>query len=307
MKGTGFFTKAASKAIKADRMICREADGYNYVSNGYLIFKMTMEEYDAFIRPVAKCDPGNWWIDKNGKRELRKEEMDLSKLLKDAVAAAQGLKAANIAPYVFKLDSRTNATGIYSYETDTTAFFNSVYLDSFIPEANCYITGSTKPAVFTVNNEAVGMVLPIRPSEKMIRSVKAYFTDEAQDEKPNKKDETMKSMKEAIENLAADNTRLAKELEQYKAKVQELIAQQNAQPEETQPEADQEPEVEQPSAENPLDKFSNLPGTIATMKGEKTAHPVIWITGDTKPHAKTLKELGAKWSHKKTAWYYKVA
>jgi len=292
MKDTGFFTKAASKAIKADRMICREANGYNYVSNGYLIFKMTLGEYDAYIRPVVKCDPGNWWIDKNGKRELRKDEMDLPKLLKDAVAAVQGLKAANIAPYVFKLDSRTNATGIYSYETDTTAFFNSVYLDSFISEANCYITGATKPAVFTVNNESVGMVLPIRPSEKMTRSVKAYFTDEAQDEKPSKKDETMKSMKEAIENLAAENVKLKNELEEYKAIYNK-----------PQP----EPEAEQPSAENPLDKFSNFPGTIATIKGAKTEHPVIWITGDTKPHAKALKELGAKWSHKKTAWYYKVA
>lgn len=29
----------------------------------------------------------------------------------------------------------------------------------------------------------------------------------------------------------------------------------------------------------------------------------IWITGDTKPHKETLKELGFKWSKKKAAWY----
>ena len=30
----------------------------------------------------------------------------------------------------------------------------------------------------------------------------------------------------------------------------------------------------------------------------------LWITGDTKPHKETLKELGFKFSGKKLAWYY---
>ena len=30
----------------------------------------------------------------------------------------------------------------------------------------------------------------------------------------------------------------------------------------------------------------------------------IWVSGDTKPHRETLKQLKFKWAHKKQAWYY---
>lgn len=30
----------------------------------------------------------------------------------------------------------------------------------------------------------------------------------------------------------------------------------------------------------------------------------LWITGDTKPHRETLKELRFRWSNKKKAWYF---
>ena len=315
MKNTGFFTKTAGKAFKSDRMICREANGYNYVCNGYVIFKMTMEEYDATIRPVVKCDPGDWWIDKSGKRELRPDEMNLAKLLQDAVDSAKDTKSATIAPMLFKLD-KVNAAGMMDQKSGKTAFFNSLFVDAFAADTEFHITGTTSPAVAVMGGEAIGLIMPLRASQKMIRAVESYCADEAQDAKPangkacfddGKKDKTIKAMKEAIENLAADNSRLAKELESYKAKVQELMAEQNAQQDEPQQEQEKEPEQPSAESESPIDKFNNFPGTIATMKGANTEHPVIWITGDTKPHAKALKELGAKWSHKKSAWYYKVA
>ncbi len=30
----------------------------------------------------------------------------------------------------------------------------------------------------------------------------------------------------------------------------------------------------------------------------------VWVHGDTKPHARTLRSAGLKWSSKKQAWYY---
>lgn len=31
----------------------------------------------------------------------------------------------------------------------------------------------------------------------------------------------------------------------------------------------------------------------------------LWLAGDTKPHKDALKKAGAKWSHKKSAWYFR--
>lgn len=33
----------------------------------------------------------------------------------------------------------------------------------------------------------------------------------------------------------------------------------------------------------------------------------IWVSGDTKPHKKTLKAAGYHWLHYKTRWYYRPA
>ena len=38
----------------------------------------------------------------------------------------------------------------------------------------------------------------------------------------------------------------------------------------------------------------------------KTAAPVVWLAGDTKPHAKAIEADGGKWSAKKNAYYFRV-
>ena len=52
-------------------------------------------------------------------------------------------------------------------------------------------------------------------------------------------------------------------------------------------------------------QLQNLPGLIFTVKGEKTASPVVWLTGDTAQHKDTIKANGGQWSAKKSAWYIK--
>ena len=39
----------------------------------------------------------------------------------------------------------------------------------------------------------------------------------------------------------------------------------------------------------------------------KTAASVVWLAGDTKPHAKAIEADGGKWSAKKNAYYFRVA
>lgn len=60
----------------------------------------------------------------------------------------------------------------------------------------------------------------------------------------------------------------------------------------------------------PIDRIAQrfqLDGVTVTVKGAATDSPVIWISGDTKPHKDELKSMGAKWAPKKGAWYYKPA
>ena len=46
----------------------------------------------------------------------------------------------------------------------------------------------------------------------------------------------------------------------------------------------------------------------AALEAEKApAAPVVWLSGDTKPHAKAIEADGGKWSGKKNAYYFRVA
>ena len=45
---------------------------------------------------------------------------------------------------------------------------------------------------------------------------------------------------------------------------------------------------------------------IDTEDDAQTAAPVVWLAGDTKPHAKAIEADGGKWSAKKNAYYFRV-
>lgn len=54
------------------------------------------------------------------------------------------------------------------------------------------------------------------------------------------------------------------------------------------------------------------PLTVQTPKAAavcyyNAAAPVVWLAGDTKPHAKAIEADGGKWSGKKNAYYFRVA
>lgn len=77
-----------------------------------------------------------------------------------------------------------------------------------------------------------------------------------------------------------------------------------------------ETKSEQPAAETVEPKtaaeiiaarWAEVDGLTATIKGAATAAPVVWLSGDTKPHAKAIEADGGKWSGKKNAYYFRVA
>ena len=77
-----------------------------------------------------------------------------------------------------------------------------------------------------------------------------------------------------------------------------------------------ETKSEQPAAETVEPKtaaeiiaarWAEVDGLTATIKGATTAAPVVWLAGDTKPHAKAIEADGGKWSGKKNAYYFRVA
>ena len=54
-------------------------------------------------------------------------------------------------------------------------------------------------------------------------------------------------------------------------------------------------------------RFHDLPGVTVTIKGAQTTSPVVWLAGDTDPHADAIKAQGGKWSNKRAAYYVRVA
>jgi uncharacterized protein YlxW (UPF0749 family) len=154
------------------------------------------------------------------------------------------------------------------------------------------------------------MILPIRPREEITRATRAYFkAEEPADERTHriKKDlEQMRTTAEALErernSLEEENAKLAAEVEQLKAQ----LAQMQEQAQEAAQAAESKPNPQE-AAQAIASKFQAVEGMTVTIKGAQTASPVIWITGNTKPHAEEIKAAGGRWSAKKSAYYFHVA
>lgn len=325
MKTYGNFTRSAVKAVKtADRLVCQTvSDGPIYVANSYMIFAMTAEDYDAIVRPVVCCDPGNWSI-RSGIREG--STMDLEKIFRDAVSDASGAPVLSPFPATFPLGKSCDATCYYSADADFVAVYNA----SFIAAAPGVVRarGSLSAAVVYCGNQPTAMILPIKPAGKdLARAVKAYFVEESP-EKPGRgagewyqlaKDmererdtaeaEVLEAQQKATDLEAALEAALkaaAAEKERADRLAQELEdARQACQ------EAPATGEPEQPDTAAAIAaataRFAAFPGVTATVKGAQTTAPVVWLSGDTSKHADAITAAGARWSHKRGAYYYRVA
>ena len=304
-KYTGNYTSEATKALKgSDKIICRTADdGTIYLCNGYFLYKMNPLEYAAVAQAATQCEPGNWIIDKDGKRD--EQNFDAVKVFTDAVKAAEN--AGTLARCPLDLDTgKIPARCYYNAEKDFAAFYNNKFVSAFRSGAMLRSPGPLSAAVAYDNDEPFAMVLPIRPEEKAARAVKAYFTQSDKAETTAEADKLRDKLTAAraeiaqaqdeIEALRAQIAQQAADL----AAMQEAQQAQNRKPQEAPAEANT-------AAELIAARFADMAGVTATIKGAQTAAPVVWLAGDTEKHADAIKAAGAKWSNKKSAFYVRVA
>lgn len=301
-KYTGNYTNDAAKALKnSDKIICRTADdGTIYLCNGYFLYKMNPLEYAAVAQAATQCEPGNWIIDKDGKRD--EQNFDAVKVFTDAVKAADNGGKLERCP--LDLDTgKIPARCYYNAEKDFASFYNNKFMAALRSGVTLRSSGPLTAAVAYDNDEPFAMVLPIRPEEKAARAVKAYFTEATSN---NESDKLRADLTAANNEIAQANNEIARLREQIAQQAADLAAMQEAR--QAQNEKPQEAPAEaKTAAELIAARFADMAGVTATIKGAQTAAPVVWLAGDTEKHADAIKAAGAKWSNKKSAFYVRVA
>lgn len=277
-----FTQKAGQIMKKADPFIC-QVDGQKvYVTDTHVLFAMSPVEYDYYIRPVIGYDPGNFEI---RNKEKRPSTVDLKKLLTNQKAE---MHPAQVAPFLYPAGpSLVKALKA----ADFISFINVLYLDALKPETLLKSSGQHAPTIaYDINGDPAAMLLPVRVNNENIkRSAAAYFEEVKPDENAQKQaakiarlEDELKARYRQIDDLEAAN----------QAKEKELAAMRN------QPKAEKKPEKKSP--DDIAASFTKY-GKI-TIKGAQTASPIIWIVAD-KDKAEALKNAGARWSAKKSAWY----
>ena len=171
MKYYGIYTKNAAKALKVERVTVQQVDRDIYICTGYVLFKCTMEDYDAIFRPVLKRDPGYWTIDGTGTHD---GGPDLPGIF-EKFAAVDGLQEIQETPVHFqKQGKETVAFWSGSWAT----LFNPIFAGSF-DSCTFWAAGPKSGAVVKFNGEAVGIVMPVNISEAETRAVRAFVGEEA--------------------------------------------------------------------------------------------------------------------------------
>lgn len=283
-KTIGHYTTAATKTLKGSaRIICHTTDdGEIYVSNGYVLYKLTPAEYAALVQPVTCCEAGRWTIDKNGKYD---SDNDLHKLFSGIVQTTAN--TAPMTPCPLTIQHGKDTLSSYYDATGFAAFYNTLYISALCPDATLQTTSPLSAAMVSLDNEPFAVILPVRPDAQISRAVKAYFTT-ANDQPTDEADK-----------LRADLLHAKNEISELRQKVTHQAAElRKAKTEQPEP---------KPTAEQIAARFSALDGIMATIKGAQTATPVVWLSGDTTAHADELTAAGAKWSNKKAAYYVRVA
>lgn len=179
------YTAALTRSLKnTERLHCRidKENRVVYVCNGYLLAKLSLEEYDVLVRPVTQREAGDFVIDQDGET-VPGEPLDMAKLLSDeAKNAAHELSAA---PFLFGTQ-RKNKRLIccYSHEADFVAGFNSDYaaiISGSLPRKS---KNAVSPMVVFSGDEPQAMILPVRldpEKSRIAAAIRAWFTGEPQE------------------------------------------------------------------------------------------------------------------------------
>lgn len=322
-------------------------DGTIYAGSGHVLFKLTPADYAAIVQPVACCDAGNWTIDQHGKHDGSMNAADIftksvkaaegktalqpcplhfqpnTKAAPDQVGfynAEDDFSAFYNAAYIaavgtctIKAPNAMSAAVVY-HNDEAAALVMPIRPE---PKASRAVK-----AYFTDNNaqpagDSAAEIAALRAELEAARSriaeankrAEEYMNarDAAELEAAALRDE-INDLQAEVAELAADNAEAARTvknaIEEMNAREAEH-AQQIAELQAAAP-ADNKPEAKT-AAELIAARFADMAGVTATIKGAQTAAPVVWLAGDTKPHAKAIEAAGGKWSNKKAAYYVRVA
>ena len=301
-KYTGNFTGEVTKIIKAaakrDRVFCNISDdGKNiYISEGHLIFKLNLPEYEALVKPVTLREAGNFTLDKNG--ITGDGCKGLLKTFKDSEEAAENLNPLGLAPFLVSLPE-SNLSCFYIHKTATATFLNSAFTAALAQGTTYKAVNAKSPVMCYRNGEAVALILPVHYKDSRASdAVKAYFTEPAS----SIQDETQKELASLREYAAELESRLHTAETLYKEAAAEI---------ETAKQAASAAQIQEPTHKTATEiitaRLEGLEGVTATVKGAKTSTPVVWLSGDTTKHEDEIKAAGGRWSAKKSAWYIKAA
>lgn len=321
MKTYGRYTSAAVKAVKAaNRLICNvRGEGGEQeilVCSGYWAFTMIPGEYDAVVRPVACCDPGNWELTGTGRKESDARFWDvLAGYGKNAAGTAQAV------PMVFQ-NGKTPLSCFYSPAGGVAGTFDKSFTDSIAPGTDFRFSGKPATLVAYCADLPFACILPVKSSPEVTRTILAYFSDAqpAPAKCAAQEDGEVARLEAALEvsqqrcaglegqlehmrqNLAAateDKLQLRRKLEALEtleAPAKKLEA------------APQNPGTTgAETVDSVVSRFTSIPGILATVKGAQTATPVVWLSGDVEAQADAIKQQGGKWSAKRSAYYFRVA
>ena len=296
MKFTGRYTAATAKALKGSpRLVCQVTeDGTIYVCNGFLLCTMNPPEYAATVQGFTCCEPGNWTLDKDGKHEDDAHKLDLVRLYADTLKANADAQPLQRSPLTVQTP-KAAAVCYYNAAADFAAIYDTKFIAALHPAAQLRAASAISAAVAYCDNEPFAVVMPIKAEPETVRAVRAFFTEAAEDNaKTGEADKLRAELAQSQEEAAAlrgDLYRAANEITELKNKLAEQ----------------HETKSEQPAAEIIAARWAEVDGLTATIKGAATAAPVVWLSGDIKPHAKAIEADGGKWSGKKNAYYFRVA
>lgn len=183
-----FNKSGATKALKAeDDYFCQVMeDGTIFAGSNHFIFKMTPEDYATIVQPVVYCEAGNWRIRPDDKKTSL--NTDMSRIFTEVAEVTSNETNLILCPLALNVPKHKHPIfTYYNFISDFVELYSSVYVKAFAPDATLrtVVDNSTKSHIALVrrNNEAVGLIMPLKPIPAVTEAVRAYFTAVLKDNK----------------------------------------------------------------------------------------------------------------------------
>lgn len=178
----GNYTAKTWKALSGSKRIwCSvDAEGNIFVSNGYLIFKMTRWEYETIVRAVVCRDPGDWCVEPSDTGyQVTGAVKDMGAVFAEMVKPVALCDPLRSCYLQLKLEKeKTIAAAFYNASPAFAVFLNTIYVDAVAGFAELKATSAISGVVACNGEEPFAVLLPIRAKPEAARAVKAWFAED---------------------------------------------------------------------------------------------------------------------------------